>query len=559
MIILLNNNRTDLFTNLKTITMKMLSLLPGIILFVTLIISAKAQNTYTGGVSAPGFDGLLYGNDVLIKGNIVEDQREASLKVAPNGWLYSCFLISNGGMYVARSTDNGMTWTHSHLLQSNMYLSQVDLVVTGSDAGSIKIFAASSGFYKSMIDIWKVSVDKLNADLTLAGSTEIDNVLSNTGYSGLAIATDESFPSPGSNPFSIGVLFSKKGIVPADSIVFVSSGNAGQTWPNHQLVTYSVSAHGRVSLSYGRSPSQPTGSYFAAWEEKNISWDIVGKIMTAHTIASFNGSFSVPVRLDPAGSTTAGRCRNPRIASQFSDMNNDAGNFTVVCMFDVDNSLAGKHFDVKGAYTKDPFAASGWTQFNLAASADNEFQPDIIYNQVSNQFYVTWSDSTNQKLSCAMQNLNLSTPDTWTILSNGYNDLGNMIAPYPKIAYNPVTQQVSNVWIREVSSTNGNVVFDMDFLPVGIGYTASFQPKMEIFPNPCNDITTISVTLPDRGHVNLVLRDLNGKLIYEKSDEFTMAGNHVIILNTSSFVPGLYVCTLVSGKSRYVTKLEIVR
>jgi hypothetical protein len=77
------------------------------------------------------------------------------------------------------------------------------------------------------------------------------------------------------------------------------------------------------------------------------------------------------------------------------------------------------------------------------------------------------------------------------------------------------------------------------------------------FPNPADKEVSFHYSLPTGSDAELVIRSLGGKLMKKERVSFT---RNVVRLNTSSFVNGVYYCTLmVEGKATATRRLVVSR
>ncbi len=82
--------------------------------------------------------------------------------------------------------------------------------------------------------------------------------------------------------------------------------------------------------------------------------------------------------------------------------------------------------------------------------------------------------------------------------------------------------------------------------------------SMRIIPNPANDFATVSVTLPERGHVVLKISDINGNLVKIITNSDLPSGKHDLRINTSDLPAGVYFCILKSTYLNLVDKLIVL-
>ena len=533
---------------MKTLLQKFL-----VIALIVSAISLRAQLPGIDGTPYKSMESPVYGTDVLIHGNVGEDQRHTKIVVAANGYLYAAYLVSTGGFRVARSTDNGSSWAISALQGSAYYLNAVDLAVTGADTNTMNVWAVSAGYMKNSIDIWDVTCEKLDQHLNLVTSTIIEQAFSNYGFPDVAIATDFDYPSVGASPFSIGILYSKVLYLSGNNqVIFKSSDDGGNTFTNIQQVASTGHYYINVALAFGRSPSLPEGRYFAAWDQQpafSYYDSYFGKIYTAHSISQFNGAWSAPYQLDTIGGGFANGAKDPSIACQADQVNNGSNAFSVVVLYTKKLTSSGNHTCAYGAGNINPIAGVPWTSaFTTGTGVIRDIEPDVTYDVSHQKFYATWSDSLTAKLKCSADGMNLQTGGSWVMFYSGYNDGVNISNPFPKVKINPVSQEVVHVWDGDLTAVRTNSTFDKTYLPVGIPEKAS-QKRLgfNVSPNPCKNRTEISFNHDKEEMVSVDVYDLSGRLVWANPPQETQAGGHRIMVNTNNLNPGCYLVRLKVG------------
>jgi hypothetical protein len=80
------------------------------------------------------------------------------------------------------------------------------------------------------------------------------------------------------------------------------------------------------------------------------------------------------------------------------------------------------------------------------------------------------------------------------MISSGYNDYQNtLIAPYPKVRINAVSQELVHIWGYRQSSFIDNAAFDGTSVATGV--PASRQPAgrmiIRLSPNPVTDVFSV--------------------------------------------------------------------
>ena len=262
----------------------------------------------------------------------------------------------------------------------------------------------------------------------------------------------------------------------------------------------------KVSVAYGRSPSFSSGRYFAAWEEQDNKNSVSGHIYTAHSEPGFNSPFTTPMRIDSVDATAANQASSPVIVCQNSAVDNDSSNLTEVVLFDKYLPSTQK-FTIAGVYNKTATVSNNFQKFSIDASDNNKLQPDVCFNAFDGTFIMTYFDSTAQKLPCLNHDFNMMDPDNWNVLSSGYNDDNNLLAPHPQVATDFITHTGMNAWTGTRSGGNGAAMFDAPF----IYYTGNPQKyndnklNVKLFPNPASEFAILEFELARPENVKIEL------------------------------------------------------
>jgi len=514
----------------------------------------------------------LFGKDIIIHDMGYQNQRCVAICSAYNGWLYAIFSHSTTDTSflwsIMKSTDNGITWI-AIVDGGNSYgyrpLS-FGIVACGSDSSNIKVFTCA-------VDKWD---DSERTDFAVEA---FDGLTGNwlgyylagegqdfTQYSNCSIASDYQFPANISSPYSLGILYTKSSLLNyyRDSLIFLSSSDGGVTLNNKQVVAVAKNlSHkfGTVTLSYGYSPTWNSGRYFAAWEDKDTENANLGHIYTSHTNTEINSQFSKPICLDSLDASSINLLRNPRISCQTSITDNDSSNLTQVVIFEK-YSLSSNSFDLAGCYNLQAASTSYFKSLNLAVTNHNEMQPEITFNDFDNTFYVTYYDSTAQKLPLVVNNVNMASPDDWNVISNGYNNDPNLITPHPEIAINPTQHECANVWIAERGNGNGVAMFDAQYSTyTGIPFDnrGNNENFCRAFPNPCNQSVTFDFTLKRTQKATITLCNLQGQNLAVPTDQIFLAGRQQVKADVSRFNPGSYFYKLETEDYSVSGKISVMR
>jgi hypothetical protein len=523
---------------------------------------AQTTKRHSGSIPLKSIGNPIYGLDVNLYDDPNQDQRQAGLSVAFNGWLYACYTLSDGGFVVVKSTDNGVTWDGwESVIWSGYFFPKLDIVVTGTTVSDLKVWVAYTCYDLSNTTNWFAGLEDLDGDLNYLGYTDLDNISSSYGIYDIAIASDYRNPGQNCNPFSLGILYSKYGS-PSDSVIFYCSTDGGASFGYRNTVSTTSSFFNKVALSYGKGLTQSTGRYFAAWEVKqnNSDWD--GNIYTSYTNPFTYSDFTPQENLDSLEGD-GGMARNPSISTQFSDVNNSSAGMTEIVLFDVDYFGNGTDFDLVGMYNVNAASSSSnWVSFHIDNTSDNTIQSDINFSPTNNNFLVTYFDSTTQKLPTLWENFNMSNPSSWNVSTNGYNDNPGLTVPYPKIEINPALSKTANVWIQDRTNGNGEALFDAqysNFDGVKENPKDNAVTLVGVRPNPCNESTSIGFELKQPENVTITLYDIYGKPKQVITDKPYNAGKFDVKVDLSELAAGSYYFTFKAGDFVSSGKIIVIR
>jgi hypothetical protein len=509
-------------------------------------------------------ESVLYGKDIEINNLPGQNQQVQAICKAPNGWLYGAYVFDSANYHYLSlniSKNQGITW---EFVGKNKYLqinageitTKIDIIVTGNDSLHHKLLIAQLGHEIVAKEDW-IALDRFNCE---PFTYEKTLVLSGGYYHhDFALASDNNYPALNSSPNSVGFLFSTG--YDKDSIIFFSSADGGTTFGNRRVLAVTNNKFHKVALTYGRSLALNTGKYFAAWEEQADSNSTLGHIYTAHSNPDFNSPFTTGIKMDALDPLMLNVCRNPAIACQVDNSNNDSANISQVLLFEKFNSGTGE-FDIAGFYNLQATTNNGFKKMAFAATSANELQPDICYNQYDSAFWVTYYDSTQQKLPVYKKGLNLSDPDNWGMITPYYNSTYEISAPKPRIKINDETKTVMNTWHGQRTTGRGVALFNAPYIPAtGISdqNQSAVASLILVFPNPCSNSVNISFELKKQADVTIKLCNLVqqpvGAIIRKSYD----IGVHSEKLDLSEFPAGLYFYSINSGASTLTGKICIVR
>lgn len=461
-----------------------------------------------------------FGMDVIVQGSPSIDQRNVVANTSYNGWIYAAFTTIDttnnaGGITIVKSTNKGASWNvlDAYSVPGIRY-EDVDIEVTGTDTNDLRLFVVGlrhdivAGTYNAFIDRYNALSGVFNnqAFNYNAGTAKIYD---------LDLASDYKFPAANTIPYGIGLILTRFTPV-ADSVLFFCSLDAGSSFSVKQVVGTTGSYFGKVSLSYGKSASGSNGRYFAAWERKNSPSARNANIYTSRSVSTVDGSWITPINLDSISVTMIGLCRNPRIATLQNIIDSDSGGVTALVLVDRDYNGDASDYDLLGFYNKRAHFTNFWYRLDVHNTSDNDMQSDVIYDADSNVFHATYFDSTNFRMPYLTNDMNLTAPNTWNVVTNFYNDTTVATNPYPRLTHNSVESGIAAVWTRNVGG-NGVAMFDANYTVVFVGIDQNNHLTIDLsaFPNPTSDFLNIRLIGIEKGSIELL--NMNGQVILSQN------------------------------------------
>jgi hypothetical protein len=464
-------------------------------ILLVFICGTSIGQSYRRGASTvplnPDSPSMVTGTDVIIHDDATQDQRKVCLAVAPGGIMYAFYTVTQGSNMrweIRRSANNGVDWYLQQYttLALNWYVVSIDAVVTETVPEGIRLFVAVIA-RNDITGYCDLKATKYDMNGSVVDHLYDISVVLPECFRDVSLASDFLYPATGASPYSIGMLYSKSTSA-IDSIVFLSSSNGGASFDGKKIILTTLNHTRDVSLSYGRSPSYPQGKYFAAWEERLDDLADLGEIWTAHTYPNFNSDFTTPLRIDNMIGASDNFCKNPVIACQNNNLDNSSGNLTEVILFDRAYNGNITNYDVVGLFNKEATNTDNWLITSVDGNISNTTsETDLKFYTGNNYFITTYFDATTSKLRCLAQGMEIPAPYSWDVVSDQYNDNTNLIAPYPRLGFNPVVNDVALVWNAEGTGGKGIAMFDEVEITVGIRPpVVAGSLNLQVFPNPAN-------------------------------------------------------------------------
>lgn len=516
----------------------------------------RGEPLVTGKAMAPA-----YSNDIIIKNDPQINQRRVRLSVAFNGWLYAAYstvdsLTNSGGITIRSSRNNGVTWqTIDTYTAVNTRYPAHDIVVAGTDTNNLTLYLIG---VNASVNNYVLYLDKYNATTGVFMGSSFNQQNGTRKIYDVAIASDYRFPAVGASPYSVAFVYSTFSSL-RDSICSVVSTNGGASFTVRNTIATTLSYYRNVSLAYGKSLSGSNGRYFAAWENLSSSTKRTGNIYFSRNASGVNGVWTAQKNIDSVSSTMAGVCRNPKIACQFNNIDNDSSSLTAVVLVERDYTGTGSDYDVLGLYNKKAHFSNFWNRLDVSNTSQNEIHPHINYDPAYNNFIATYFDSTSKKLPYVVNSFNLTSPNAWTLIKNQYNDLTtNLKNPYPRVEINPVTVQAAHAWIAEGVGTKGVAMFDAEYNnSVGVGEIRKEGIDFSAMPNPAVNLFNINYTLAYPADVTITIYNVAGQLIDEQRYENRMVGKNTHTYNCENWKSGVYLYKINDGLNTYTGRIVI--
>lgn len=94
-------------------------------------------------------------------------------------------------------------------------------------------------------------------------------------------------------------------------------------------------------------------------------------------------------------------------------------------------------------------------------------------------------------------------------------------------------------------------------LTTGISNIDVTKNSLNIYPNPTTGLTNVTFNLETSEEVNILVRDITGKLVLQENYGKMAAGNQKISLDASNLTSGIYFATIMVGNNAITKKVSI--
>ena len=506
---------------------------------------------------------LNSGDDVIIS-NTPEDQTNSEIVVSGYGWIYHLMGIQSGsvgGMRLSVSKDNGITFSDLYTFTSaGLSWYGLDLAVAGYDSASSKVFIsgiryedATSGHNPFLYVVSGLDGSYIGQPFIFENGT--DSVYTTS------LVTDFGFPSLASSPYGVAMAYSKFGS-PTDSLLIVTSVDGGGICSLPVFVASSTRFFGQISLAYGHSQSWSNGRLFLAAHEHDFGVEN-GNVRMFRTDAGFNDNVIVNLGyIDSLDTYTNGHVRNPTLSMQNNGTNNDSSGLSAALIFDCDIHGDGSDLDLNGFTSYDPVLGNFWSKTFADVSFGITLQPNLNFDPVNSNFLLTYFDSSASSLFFKYTNFNFGSGAVWNLIYSQYNDIpapnaGTLLNPWPKVAIDPVFNQVVFSW-RNETINGGACLFDAEFNTNQIDDVLNSDlTKLSLAPNPADREMTLNFTIEKSDNILLQMRNLAGQEIVLNQNLQAITGENSLQLDVSSFASGIYSLSIITSKGSFNQKIVL--
>jgi hypothetical protein len=123
-----------------------------------------------------------------------------------------------------------------------------------------------------------------------------------------------------------------------------------------------------------------------------------------------------------------------------------------------------------------------------------------------------------------------------------------------------------NEWILSIADLGSGLEGSLEAWSIQVFYEGSagveehvVDPgtKLEVFPNPCSDATTLRIRMIEKQEATCKLYSTDGRKIKELFQGFMLPGSHKIEVKVSDLPPGIYFIRLVSGEDVMTQKIVV--
>lgn len=465
------------------------------------------------------------------------------MKVAPglNGGLYGVIYSepivagTPSEMYFIESLDNGLNWTNLGWLQVNADETLVDIEIATSGASNqSSILHSAFVIFNYSTNLYIVRYFQFDFNTNLFLPTNFPYFDDPSPIRSIALANDFDFPASGAAPYSVNVTYVKSTAV-QDSIISLVSMNGGVDFPTRNTVINTTYYVKNVSLDYGRSPNAGNGRYFCAWDMFFNSTDENGLIFTSKTNFSADDVWTAPKRIDNLSGATNSLSRNPKIAVQRSNQDNDSSALTATIVFETDYDGGSTDYEIYSASNSVAHFTDHWFIRPVQTTGDNDIQPDLAFDKANNRFVSVNYNATGKHIVTMQLGINLSGSSIWSFYGTNFvNDVvERCIDPKPEVFFIPQSNKIGVAWIDDFPGQKIGM-YDSAIELSDLQENRD-EISVEVFPNPVNEHVTIRFEETFAGEIQLL--SVDGRVI----SSLQVKGSDEVLLDLRELSEGSYL------------------
>jgi len=121
---------------------------------------------------------------------------------------------------------------------------------------------------------------------------------------------------------------------------------------------------------------------------------------------------------------------------------------------------------------------------------------------------------------------------------------------------------VTNEFLGEINNNSNNVVIAQakaNAIKVETTTTNSNEFRLNCYPNPVSNNSTLNFVITENSQVTLKLYDALGNEVADLVNDYKTAGEYSINLNANNLTSGKYICKLVAGQNQTVQMITVVK
>ncbi len=492
---------------------------------------------------------LNFGKDIVAHFDPEFADRDCDIAVAFNGWIYIAYSTSHSSpsgtdIGIALSKDSGLTWQAfpPKILGSHNDASVYDMIVTGSDTSSLRVYISYSFYDVSFpYAFGHVAAYDGVSGLELPYGLIIGDGTYSVGK--IRLASDFKHPAFGSIGYSVAVVYTTSigDFTVTDSLVCLIASDTSRNYYSYNLAdTSSIVSLRDASIDYGFSLAWNNGQYFIAYQRGLY-------LGYCKNSTSINSGFNTPILLNEFIGLRSASFDSPQIICQSSLSNNDSSGLSVLIMTKALDSSGMNTYRIPWIiYNQQASLSDFWFSAGIANS-HNGFTLetfDACYSEAEDRFFFTGYNSDLGSLFMGMEDFNFSHPDNWLIVENHYNDslIDPSWPPNPRIATNngnAYTTWESRI-LGSIGQPRAQTLFDRQTLPILTNLqTRNENSEFNIFPNPAsNELFILETSVFNSAQeISVRIFDSLGRIVFSGSYCSQM---QTITINTQEFKNGIY-------------------